>query len=147
MRITSARRCTVICFTILTCYSQPAAPARRRRVLALGDTSTRTYQHAAISHAMATIERLGRESGLYDTWIRTDPQLITKKRAQGYDGKLVNIRNLDDFDAIFFFSIGELAISADQKADLLRLRRLLRKAELKKDSFSSRRCTSQQGFL
>lgn len=86
---------------------------RKRRVLALGDTSTRTYQHVAISHALATVERLGRESGLYDTWIRTDPQLITKKHAAG------NIRNLDDFDAIFFYSIGELAMTADQKSDML----------------------------
>jgi hypothetical protein len=86
---------------------------RKRRVLALGDTSTRTYQHVAISHALATIERLGRESGLYDTWIRTDPQLVTKKRTPG------NVRNLQDFDAIFFYSIGELAMTAEQKADLL----------------------------
>jgi hypothetical protein len=86
---------------------------RKRRVLALGDTSTRTYQHVAISHALATVERLGRETGLYDTWIRTDPQLVTKKRSSA------NVRNLDDFDAIFFYSIGELAMTPDQKSDML----------------------------
>src|SRR5947209_2303943 len=96
---------------VATAISHPQT--RKRRVLALGDTSTRTYQHVSISHALATVERLGRESGLYDTWIRTDPQLITKKRSPG------NVRNLDDFDAIFFFSIGELAMTAAQKADLL----------------------------
>jgi type 1 glutamine amidotransferase len=84
---------------------------RKQRVLALGDTSTRTYQHAAISHALATVERLGRQSGLYDTCIRTDTQLVTKRKSSH--------RNLDDFDAIFFYSIGELAMTDDQKADLL----------------------------
>jgi type 1 glutamine amidotransferase len=93
----------------LVCHGQTP---RKRRVLALGDTSTRTYQHVAISHAVATIERLGRQSGLYDTWIRTDTQLVTKKKTPG-------VRNLDDFDAIFFFSIGELAMTAEQKSDLL----------------------------
>ncbi|PWU09921.1 MAG: hypothetical protein C5B51_05355 [Terriglobia bacterium] len=92
----------------LVCPAQPA----RRRVLAIGDTSTRTYQHASISHALATIERLGRETGLYDTWIRTDTQLLTRKKTPG-------IRNLDDFDAIFFYSIGEPVMTSDQKADLL----------------------------
>jgi uncharacterized protein len=93
----------------LVCHGQTAY---KRRVLALGDTSTRTYQHAAISHALATIERLGRESGLYDTWIRTDTQLVTKQHAPG-------VRDLDDFDAIFFYSIGELPMTAEQKSDLL----------------------------
>jgi type 1 glutamine amidotransferase len=88
------------------------AQSRKRRVLALGDTSTRTYQHVAISHALGTIERLGRQTGLYDTWIRTDTQLVTKRRSSR--------RNLDDFDAIFFYSIGELPMTDDQKADLLR---------------------------
>jgi len=88
------------------------AETRKRRVLALGDTGTRTYQHVAISHALATIEQLGRQSGIFDTWIRTDTQLVTKNRSER--------RNLDDFDAIFFYSIGELAMTAAQKSDLLR---------------------------
>ena len=88
-----------------------AAQPPRKRVLALGDTSTRTYQHAAISHALATIERLGRQTGLYDTWIRTDTQLLTKRNSAH--------RNLNDFDAIFFYSIGELPMTDERKADLL----------------------------
>jgi type 1 glutamine amidotransferase len=62
---------------------------------------------------MATVERLGRQTGLYDTWIRTDTQLVTKTRAPGH------VLNLDDFDAIFFYSIGELPMTQQQKADLL----------------------------
>lgn len=93
--------------------SQPPA-LRKRRVLAVGDVSTRTYQHTSVTHAMATIERLGRETGLFDTVIRTDTQLITRKP---FAEK--GIRNLNDFDAIFFFSIGEPPMTAEQKADLL----------------------------
>jgi len=99
---------------VLAALALPAQPQppRKRRVLAVGDTSTRTYQHASISHALATIERLGRDSGLYETTIRTDTQLLTKKPLPGH-------RGLADFDAIFFYSIGEPAMTPDQKADLL----------------------------
>jgi type 1 glutamine amidotransferase len=103
---------TVLLLVALAGSAQSPQPPRKRRVLAVGDTSTRTYQHASISHAMATIERLGRQSGLYETVIRTDTQLLTKKR-------LGDTHTLDDFDAIFFYSIGEPAMTPDQKADLL----------------------------
>jgi type 1 glutamine amidotransferase len=107
------RSAAVLLLAALIGYAQsPQQQPRKRRVLAVGDTSTRTYQHASISHALSTIEKLGRESGLYDTTIRTDTQLLTKKRVPG-------IRNLDDFDAIFFYSIGEPAMTPEQKADLL----------------------------
>ena len=59
----------------------PAAgrtPPPRKHVLAWADVRN-GYQHDSISHALATIERLGRESGVYDTFIRTDSQLITKR--------------------------------------------------------------------
>ena len=101
----------VLVLAALALPAQPQSP-RKRRVLAVGDTSTRTYQHASISHALATIERLGRDSGLYETTIRTDTQLLTKKPLPGH-------RGLADFDAIFFYSIGEPAMTPDQKADLL----------------------------
>ena len=47
------------------------APPKRKRLLAIGDGQTYGYQHESVSHALAVIERLGRESGLYDTVIRT----------------------------------------------------------------------------
>src|ERR1700692_4157264 len=67
--------------------------AARKRVLAWGDTST-AYQHDSISHALATIERLGRESGAFDTYIRTDSQLISK---QPVPAPARNTRNLSYF--------------------------------------------------
>src|SRR5438309_7784630 len=76
---------------------------RRKRVLAWGDTIT-AYQHDSISHGLATIERLGRESGDFETYIRTDSQLITKHPITGGPR---NARNLDYFDAIFFYGTGD----------------------------------------
>ena len=96
----------------------------RKRVLAWADVRN-GYQHDSISHAVATIERLGRQSGAYDTFIRTDSQLITKHPitfAAGTGiatGESFNVRNLDDFDAIFFFGVREIDLSAEQRADLL----------------------------
>jgi type 1 glutamine amidotransferase len=105
----------------------PADPfAGKKRVLAIGDVHT-GYQHDSVSHALATIERLGRESGLFVTYIRTDTQLITKDKIYG-TGKYaappngtrgVNAKNLDYFDAIFFYGLGEEDLSDKQKTDLL----------------------------
>jgi type 1 glutamine amidotransferase len=100
------------------------APAQRKHVLAWADVRN-GYQHDSISHAVATIERLGRESGEYDTFIRTDSQLITKHpitfpAGTGIaTGEEFNVRNLNYFDAIFFFGVREIDLSAQQRTDLL----------------------------
>jgi uncharacterized protein len=104
----------------------PATPHAqpRKHVLAWADVRN-GYQHDSISHAVATIERLGRESGAYDTFIRTDSQLITKHpitfpTGTGIaTGETFNVRNLDYFDAIFFFGVREIDLSPAQRTDLL----------------------------
>ncbi|HXJ41284.1 MAG TPA: hypothetical protein VNH18_18525, partial [Bryobacteraceae bacterium] len=53
------------------------APARKR-LLIIGEE--KGYRHESVSHAMATIERLGKEAGLWDTVIRTDTEALTKKK-------------------------------------------------------------------
>jgi hypothetical protein len=78
----------------------PAAAQQRKRLLAIGQV--RGYQHDATSHGLATIWKIGQESGLWDTYIRTDTQLVTKKRLRD------NAKNLDSFDAILFYTTGEL---------------------------------------
>ena len=99
-------------------YHNGAVP-KRMRVLAWGDVS-QGYQHDSVSHALATIERLGYETGTFDTIIRTDSQLITKHPVLGADGKpLLYAKNLNDFDAIFFFGVREIVLTPEQKADLL----------------------------
>ena len=83
------------------------------------------YQHESITHALGTIERLGWESGVYDTIIRTDSQSITKspilfRQGTGIaSGEQFLARNLNYFDAIFFFGVREIDLDAEQRADLL----------------------------
>lgn len=99
-------------------YHNDALP-HRKRVLAWADVRN-GYQHDAISHALATIERLGYETGLFDTIIRTDSQLITKGKVLTSDSKpSLYAKNLDDFDAIFFFGVREIDLAPAQRAALL----------------------------
>ena len=93
---------------------QQTARPRPKRVLAWGDTLT-AFQHDSISHALATMERLGHDSGAYDMYIRTDSQLITK---QTIPAPARNTRNLNYFDAIFYFGTGD-NLDAQQKKDLM----------------------------
>jgi type 1 glutamine amidotransferase len=92
----------------------PSKPARKR-LLALGDTHT-GHTHDSLGHALAVIERLGYESGTYDTYIRTDSQWITK---QPVPAPARNARNLDDFDAVFVFISGEGDWTEQQKKDFI----------------------------
>jgi type 1 glutamine amidotransferase len=102
------------------------APARTfpKHVLAWADVRN-GYQHDSISHAVATIERLGRESGDFDTTIRTDSQPITKqpitfRTGTGIaTGEQFLARNLNYYDAIFFFGVREIDLSPEQRADLM----------------------------
>src|SRR5687767_9025455 len=50
----------------------------RKRVLAWADTRNGQAQHESVSHALSVIERLGYESGQWDTFIRTDSNIISK---------------------------------------------------------------------
>jgi type 1 glutamine amidotransferase len=121
--MTRALAAALVAGALLLAAAAPHAQARKR-VLAWADVRN-GYQHDSISHAVATIERLGRDSGTYDTFIRTDSQLITKHpvtfpAGTGIaTGETFNVRNLDDFDAIFFFGVREIDLSAQQRADLL----------------------------
>ncbi|HEX4486217.1 MAG TPA: ThuA domain-containing protein, partial [Terriglobales bacterium] len=71
-----------------------AQTAPKKHLLVLGEEHG--YRHQAVSHAMATIERLGTETGLWDTTIRTDTEVLTKKKME------YNAKNLNDFDAVVF---------------------------------------------
>jgi len=99
-------------------YHNGATP-HRKRVLAWADVQN-GYQHDSISHALTMVERLGYETGLYDTIVRTDSQLITKGPVLTADGTpSLYAKNLNDFDAIFFFGVREITLSPQQRADLL----------------------------
>ena len=112
--------------------AQPGAapPARpqsdpyegRKKLLVVADVQT-GFHHDSINRAMGAIEQMGRESGLFVAFLRTDSQLITREPITGvgerYGGRRINARNLDYFDAVFFLGSGEGTLSDQQKADLL----------------------------
>ena len=104
--------CAVFMFLtlIVVCGGQPAGKVKKK-LLVVGEE--KGYRHESVSHAMATIERLGRESGLWNTWIRTDTEVLTKRKLE------YNAKNLNDFDAVVFYTGGTLEISDQGKSDLL----------------------------
>lgn len=93
-----------------SCAFGGEAPTRRN-LLFIGQA--KGYQHEAITTAMVTLYNLGKASGLWNTQLRTDCTAITKKPLK-YEAK-----NLNNFDAIVFYTDGDLDLDAAQKADLL----------------------------
>src|SRR4051794_41633008 len=91
-------------------------PARRKVVLAWADTRNGIAQHDSVSHALAVIERLGYESGLYDTYIRTDSAIISKQPKMTTGQPASGGPNLNNVDAIFFLGHREIDLKDDQKA-------------------------------
>src|SRR6202166_3242175 len=92
------------------CGAPPAAQPEKP-LLVVGEE--KGYRHEAVSHAIATIERLAREPGWWTTTIRTDAEVLTKKKLE------YNAQNLNDFDAVLFYTGGELEMNPEQKAALL----------------------------
>lgn len=91
---------------------QPAPPVNKKRILVIGQT--KGFQHDSVSDAMGTVWKLGHDSGLWDTYMRTDTELLSKGKV-GANGK-----NLDEFNAIVFASTtGELEMTDAQKKDFL----------------------------
>jgi uncharacterized protein len=95
---------------MLAGIAQPQAHARKK-LLAIGEE--KGYRHQAVSHALATIEELGRKTGMWDTTIRTDTEALTKNKLE------YNAPNLNEFDAVLFYTGGTLEMDDRQKADFL----------------------------
>ncbi len=108
----------IVPFVLFLCLALSAQAPQPKHLLAIGDVRG-GYQHDSVSHALSTIERLGRESGIYVTYIRTDSQLLTKQPITAGDRKNINGRNLNYFDAIFYMGTGEGDLTSQQKADFL----------------------------
>ena len=94
-------------------------PRTRKVVLAWADTRNGIAQHDSTSHALSVIERLGYESGLYDTFIRTDSNIASKtpKRTTGEPAS--GGPSLQMADAVFFLGHRDVPIDDAQKKDLL----------------------------
>lgn len=101
-------------------------PTIPKRLLVIADHSTGNQTaHASASHAVAVIERLGRETGAYVTTIRTDMTLVTKGEVWGKGAyakagpRASRAETLNDYDAVLFYTNGETDLSDEQKRDLL----------------------------
>lgn len=105
------RTCVITLLLSLGALFVQGQTPRKKRLLAIG--AVKGFQHDATSHGFGTLWKLGVESGLWDTYIRTDTQLLTKKKLTG------NAKNIDFFDAIAFYTTGELDLDDEQKAALL----------------------------
>jgi hypothetical protein len=90
-----------------------AAPlVNKKRILVIGQT--KGFEHDSVSDAMGSVWKMGHETGLWDTYMRTDTELLTKGKV-GPNGK-----NLNDFNLIIFASTtGELELTDEQKKDIL----------------------------
>lgn len=101
----------ILPFAFVPLTEAQAGAQPMKHLLVIGEE--KGYRHESVSHAMATIERLGRESGLWTTTIRTDTEALTKQKLE------YNARNLNDFDAVVFYTGGDLEMNPEQKAALL----------------------------
>ena len=90
----------------------PAPNNPSQACLVIGQT--KGFEHDSVTAAMVAIYNMGKESGLWDTMLRTDTELLTKKDLGS------NAKNLDYFDLIVFASTtGELDLDDGQKNDML----------------------------
>jgi uncharacterized protein len=96
----------------------PPRPRMRKVVLAWADTRNGIAQHDSTSHALSVIERLGYESGAYDTFIRTDSNIIAKKPLMTTGQPASGGPSLANVDAIFFMGHRDVPLDAQQRAEL-----------------------------
>jgi uncharacterized protein len=90
----------------------PAQTRTKKRILVVGQT--KGFEHDSVPVAMAYIWKWGHDTGLWEAYLRTDNELITKKNI----GR--NAKTLPDFDAIVFDNnTGEMDLDDQQKQDLL----------------------------
>ena len=110
---------TLLCLCLfVACF--PAAGQRRstnrKVVLAWADTRNGVGQHDSVSHALAVIERLGYESGAYDTFIRTDSNIISKHPLMT-DGKPWEKRSTEELRAEILQHKQQLAEQSTQSSN------------------------------
>src|SRR5215475_4746234 len=94
-------------------------PAKRKVLLAWADTRNGIAQHEFTSHALAIVERLGYESGLWDTFIRTDSNIIANTSFKTDGTPASGGPSLSNVDGIFFLGHREIEINAKQREELL----------------------------
>ena len=107
------RTTRVLLFIVLAgalATAQP--PAKKKHILVIGQT--KGFQHDSVPDAMGSVWKMGMDSDLWTTYMRTDTGLITKSKLTG------NAKNLDYFDLLVFASTtGELDLTDEQKKDMM----------------------------
>ena len=96
----------------------PARVRTRKVVLAWADTRNGIAQHDSVSHALAVIERLGYESGAYDTYIRTDSNVVARQPLTTTGSPASGGPSLANVDAIFFLGHREVPLEPAQRTEL-----------------------------
>ncbi len=96
------------------------APRTKKVLLAWADTRNGIAQHDFTSHALALIERLGYESNLWDTYIRTDSNIVSYQPKMTTGQPASGGPSLASADAIFFLGHREIQLDDQQRADLLK---------------------------
>jgi uncharacterized protein len=96
---------------------QPSGPPKKR-LLIWADNRNGIAQHD-IGHAEAVIEELGYKSGLWDTYIRTDSNIISRHPKMTTGETASGGPTLCNVDAIFFLGHREIELDAAGRADLL----------------------------
>ena len=86
-----------------------------RQVLVIG--ANKSFPHDSITAAAVAIYELGKESGLWDTMIRTDTELVVRKKAPSMMG--FQPQGLDDFDAIVLDNTSGEFLNDQEMKDLL----------------------------
>src|SRR5260221_9297030 len=99
----------LILIFLLAISATAMAEERKRNLLIIGQS--KGYQHDSIASAMATLYNIGRSSGKWNTVFKTDCTSITKKPLKW------GTKNLNDYDAVAFFTDGDLDMDDSQKAD------------------------------
>ncbi len=103
--------CVSVVILCLALSAMLFAQQKKRNLLVIGQS--KGYQHDSVPSAMVMFYSLGKDSGLWDTSFRTDCAPITKKTLKW------GAKNIDAYDAIVFYTDGDLDMDESQKADLL----------------------------
>lgn len=92
--------------------AQTAAAQKKKHVLVIGQT--KGFEHDSVPDAMGSVWKMGQDSDLWTTFIRTDTEWITKAKP------VRNGKNLDYFDVLVFASTtGEMDLTDEQKKDMM----------------------------
>jgi type 1 glutamine amidotransferase len=84
-----------------------------KRVLVISET--KGFEHDSIPEAMANVWKMGHDTKLWETTLRTDTELVTKKEIKNR-----NFQNLNHFDVLVFASTtGELELDDSQRQDMM----------------------------